>query len=352
MTRAIDYMMRMGHSVKIYAPDVEGVPNDYKGAEIETFPAYAFPFYKDRPWGLPSRELGKILKKDAPDVIHAVNPISLAASGVRYANKLEIPLVASFHTNIPLYLSHYNFEFLEPVIWSYLRGVHNKAGLNMVTSQAMYDLLEENDIEDLVVLPKGVDIENRNPRFENEAMRNKLISEASCEKLLIFVGRIAPEKEIESLKEILDRRSDVNLAIIGDGPDRERLEEHFKGYPVHFTGFLHGEELSQAFASGDAFIFPSLSETLGLVITEAMASGTPVIAAESEPTLEQITHKEDGFIYDRASIESLEDALDLLEDKKLVDRVIENGRHYAEQFSWDKASQAMLDTYIEVYETK
>lgn len=352
ITRAIDYMVRMGHSVKIYAPDVEGVPGDYKGAEIVTFPAYIFPFYKDRPWGLPSRELGKALEKDTPDVVHAVNPISLAASGVRYADKLEIPLVASFHTNIPHYLAHYNFEFLEPVIWGYLRRVHNKAGLNMVTSQAMVDLLEKNAIEELVLLPKGVDIDNRNPRFENETMRQRLMSNDQCEKLLIFVGRIAPEKEIDSLREILDRRPDVNLAVIGDGPDREHLEEHFDSYPVCFTGFLHDEELSQAFASGDAFIFPSISETLGLVITEAMASGTPVIAAKSEPTLEQITHKENGFIYDRESMASLEEALNLLDDTELVDRVIKNGRHYAERFSWDKASQAMLDTYIEVYEAK
>ena len=114
-----------------------------------------------------------------------------------------------------------------------------------------------------------------------------------------------------------------------------------------FTGFLHGEELSQAYASADAFVFPSTSETLGLVITESMASGTPVIAAYSDPTAEQIKHGKNGFMYQANSLTSLNETLDMLEDQELVREVRENARSYAEQFSWDNASQAMIDSYVE-----
>lgn len=349
LTHAIDYMLRMGHSVTVYCPDLEGTPATYKQARIRKFPAYTFFFYKQRPWALPTKKVKEALLEDQPDVVHAVNPIALAASGIYYADQLDIPLIASFHTNIPNYLAHYGFSLMEPLVWVYLRKLHNTAAANMVTSQAMHDLLADNGIPDAIVLPKGVDVDQRHPRFTCQEWRQDHLF-AGTDKLMLFVGRLAPEKQIDSIRDLLDQRQDVSLVIVGDGPDKERLEEHYSGYPVSFTGFLHGEDLSRAFASADAFIFPSTSETLGLVITEAMASGTPVIAANSQPTAEQVDHLDNGFVYESGDLVGLSACVDFLGDEVLMGRVRAAGRTYAEGFSWDRASQAILDAYQLVIE--
>lgn len=347
LTRAIDYMSRQGHELLVIAPDIEGLPTEYKGAKVVGAKTVTFFLYKQRPWAIPHKKVKGWLEEFQPDIVHAVNPASLTASAVHYAKKMSLPLICSFHTNLPAYTARYGIGFVEPLLWKYLRNLHNKAPLNLVTSKAMFDTLEEQKIHGLRILPKGVDTINRHPRFKSMEMRQQLTQGQTDKKLLIFVGRLAPEKAIDTLRPLFDQRNDICLAIVGNGPAKESLMKTFKGTDTVFTGFLHGEELSKAYASADAFVFPSTSETLGLVITESMASGTPVVAAYSEPTVEQIQHGENGFIYEAESLLSLNEAIDLLGDKKLIESVKVKARKYAEQFSWDKASQAMIDAYEE-----
>ncbi|MBG9980657.1 glycosyltransferase family 1 protein [Facklamia sp. DSM 111018] len=345
ITKAIEFMCRQGHQVLVIAPDIEGLPEYFEGAKVRGANTIKFFLYKQRPWAIPDSKVKVWLEEFQPDIVHAVNPASLTASAVYYANKLKIPLLCSFHTNLPDYADRYRVGFIKPILWRYIRKMHNKALVNLVTSQAMYDLLEAKDISNLQILPKGVDTINRHPRFHSEEMRHHLCQGNHNKKLLIYVGRLAPEKGIQRLRPLFDQRKDICLAIVGDGPARAELEEVFKNTPTFFTGFLHGKELSMAYASADAFVFPSTSETLGLVITESMASGTPVIAAYSPPTAEQIDHGESGLIYQEESMSTLHQAIDLLEDSQLVEKIRLNGREYAEAFSWDNASQAMLDAY-------
>lgn len=347
LTRAVDYLSKQGHQVLVIAPAIPGLPQSDHQVAIQGARTFTFFLYKERPWALPDPRIKQWLADFQPDLVHAVNPASLTAAGVHYAKRLKIPLIASFHTNLPDYADRYHLSFVKPVLWRYLRHLHNQASLNLVTSQAMYDLLDQHGIHDLAILPKGVAIEDRHPHFYSSQMRQTLMGEARDKKLLLFVGRLAHEKEIDSLRSLFDRRQDICLAIVGDGPARKHLETVFAGTPTVFTGFLHGEALSQAYASSDAFIFPSRSETLGLVITEAMASGIPVIAAESEPTLEQVRHERTGLIYQTEDIGSLDRAIDQLDDAVLVEALKKSGRQYAEGFSWEHASQALEAAYQE-----
>lgn len=220
----------------------------------------------------------------------------------------------------------------------------------MTPSQSMRDVLREQTIHDVIVLPKGVDLTKRNPSFKSQKVRQQLMADKSREKLLLFVGRLSTEKNIESLRAIFEQREDVNLVIVGDGPDREHLEKYFDGYPVTFTGFLHGALLSQVFASADAFIFPSISETLGQVILEAMASGLPVIAAESEPTIEQINDGYNGLIYQADNPHFLFTALEMLDNSLFKENLIQNSLTYAQQFSWVNTTQTMLNAYEKAIE--
>lgn len=345
LTFAVKYLVGQGHDVLVIAPGVEGLPDIYAGARVVGMPVTVFSIYPSRAWSFPTSKIKPVLEQFGPDIVHVANPVLLGASAVYYASKLNIPLICSFHTNLPKYLEMYHLGALKPMLWFYLQSLHNKAALNLVTSQAMREELEAQDIRGVTVLPRGVDTERRHPQFEDAAMRLRLCGGQRNKKLLIFVGRLAPEKEIHKLRKLLDARDDVCLAIVGDGPEREALEALFEGTYAVFTGFLHGEELSRAYASADAFVFPSVSETLGLVILEAMASGTPVLAAASAPTLEQIRHKVNGLIFRDEDPESMEEAVDLLYDEELMEAMRDRARGEAEQFSWDRASARILDAY-------
>lgn len=344
LTNAIRYIRQQGHDVLVIAPDLGKV--NYFDADIVGIRSITLPFYKSRKFSLPSKNVKKILEDFKPDVVHAVEPLLLATSGVKYAKKLNIPLITSYHTHIPKYLRYYNFGGLaEPLVWRYISHQHKQALINLCTSNSIREELETHNIKNFHVLNRGVDTVNRHPKFYDVNMRNRLTHGDNNKRLLIFVGRLAAEKEIHTIKPLLKARNDITLAIIGDGPEREKLEKEFQSTDTVFTGFLHGEELSKAYASADALIFPSVTETLGLVILEAMASGLPVIAAESEPTMEQISHMKNGLIFQNQDLESMENAINLLNNKALLQTMKKNARREAEQFSWDKASQQLLDFY-------
>lgn len=351
-TRLANFVVQLkdsGHEVIVISPEL-GI-NNYKGVPVYGLETVTFPLYGSRPWGLPSRKVKTIFKQFKPDVVHAVNPISLGSSAVHYANKLNIPLITSYHTHLPNYLDHYNMSLLKPVLWEYIRYWHTKSDFNITVSQSLMNELNDEMIPTQGVLPRGIDIDGRHPDFFDQELYDELTFNEPSHKLLVYVGRLAPEKDIEHLRAMFDHRNDLCLAIVGDGPDRERLEEVFAGTKTSFLGFKHGEDLSKAFATGDAFVFPSTSETFGLVISEAMASGIPVIAAKSEPTIEQITDMETGLIYESGNTESLMEAINYIDNPLLMQKLSLKGRSEAMKYTWDNATINLLDFYTQTIET-
>ncbi|KGX92016.1 glycosyl transferase [Pontibacillus halophilus JSM 076056 = DSM 19796] len=346
LTKAIKHLRSNDHEVIVIAPDL-GV-TEFEGAIIEGVKATNLPFYRYRPFALPNKKVKGILEKHQPDLVHVVNPALLGVSGVKYAKQLQFPLVASYHTHVPKYLDYYNLYPLKPLLWWHFKRLHNQADYNLCTSQAVKDELDKHGFYNVNVWQRGVAIENYHPTYYNEDMRNRLSGGEPHKKLLVFVGRLAPEKEIHKLKPLLEQRDDVRLAIVGDGPVREQLESKFEGTNTIFTGFLHGEELAQAFSSADAFIFPSITETLGLVILEAMASGLPVIAAKSGPTMEQVDDERTGLLFENEDTSSLIEAVRKLEDSDLHQHMRDEARAEAEKFSWTRPSQQLQEVYEEI----
>ncbi|WP_138417139.1 glycosyltransferase family 4 protein [Aquibacillus sediminis] len=343
LTHAIKYMKKQGHEVVVIAPDL-GV-YEYEGAQIEGVKATTLPFYRYRPFALPQKKVKRLLQKHNPDLVHVVNPALIGATGVHYAEKLGYPLIASYHTHVPKYFDYYNFGLLKPVCWSYFRMLHNKADINLCTSGTVRKELIEKDFFNVHLWERGVDIDRYHPIHKNESMRERLTNGSKDKKLLLFVGRLASEKEIHKLKPLVKQRDDVCLAIVGDGPAREDLEQTFSGTDTVFTGFMHGEQLAQAFASADAFMFPSVTETLGLVILEAMASGLPVIAAKSGPTMEQITDGKTGILFENENTASLIEAVNQLDNEVLYKELRKCARAEAEKFSWSRPSAQLLKFY-------
>ncbi|MGI8315249.1 glycosyltransferase family 4 protein [Halobacillus mangrovi] len=345
LKEAIKYLRNQEHEVVVIAPDL-GV-KEYEGAIVEGVKTTKLPFYRSKEFSMPQRKVKDLLIKHDPDLVHVVNPAFVGVSGVYYANKLNYPLIASYHTHVPKYMDYYRLYPLKPAVWWYFRKLHNFADVNLCTSNAIKKELDARNFHNVSVWDRGVAVDHYHPRHKNEEMRNRLSDGKEDNKLLVFVGRLAAEKEIHKIKPLLEERDDISLAIVGDGPVRGQLEETFKGTNTVFTGLLHGEELAQAFSSSDALIFPSVTETLGLVILESMASGLPVIAAKSGPTMEQVEDGKTGLLFENEKTDTMIDAINRLEDEDLYQELCRNARKEAEKYSWQKPSEQILDYYHE-----
>lgn len=345
LANMIIQLKKLGHELLIVSPDL-GL-RDFHGVPVLGMETITFPLYNSRPWGLPSRKLKKVMLSFNPDVVHAVNPFLMVTSAVYYAKKLNIPLMTSYHTHLPAYLDHYHMPLLKPVLWEYIGYWHRMADINITVSETLKEDLLQQAIPTLGVLPRGIDLETRHPDFFDQALYDRLTFNQAHQRLLVYVGRLAQEKDIAQLRVIFKHRTDVCLAIVGDGPEREHLEEVFEGTKTTFLGFLHGKELSKAFATGDGFIFPSTSETFGLAISEAMASGLPVFAANNGPTLEQIIPNKTGFVFEPNNEVSLMEALKQLNQPLLMKQVSLRARQEAQKYSWSAATRSLIDFYEE-----
>jgi glycosyltransferase involved in cell wall biosynthesis len=333
-----------GHDVLLIAP--AGAPDEYAGVRIIGVPTFRFFLYPEKPFARPwPRGLGRRLRDFKPDLIHAVNPGFLAFAAIYHAKRLRVPLVMSYHTHIPTYARYYGLPWMEPLLWYGFRTVHNRAVINLCPSSTTAEELKRRGFRNVHLWARGVDVSLFNPRRRSDTWRESILQDGGS-KVLLYVGRLAPEKGIERLRPCLDAFPDVHLVIVGDGPHRAVLEQTFQGCNVTFTGYLFGEELATAYASADGFVFPSTTETLGLVVLEALASGLPVAAAASPAMQEVLENGRIGLLFDPADETQLIRTVDkLLHDEDWRHQAQLRAREAAEQWDWSGAAHQLLEYY-------
>jgi len=297
LTRTVEQLGAAGDQVMVFCP--EGAPSHFAGAEIVGVPALPLPLYPELKLALPRPAVSDALDQFQPDLVHVVNPAVLGLGGIWLAKTRELPLVASYHTHLPKYLEHYGMGMLEPLLWELLKAAHNQAQLNLCTSTAMVEELRERGIQHTALWQRGVDTELFRPDRARPELRQRLLGgQGDSNALLLYVGRLSAEKQIERIRPVLDAMPQARLALVGDGPHRQQLEKVFAGSATTFVGYLGGEELAGAYASADAFLFPSSTETLGLVLLEAMAAGCPVVAARRGGIPDIVTDGLNGCLYE------------------------------------------------------
>jgi len=157
LIHTVEHLQRSGEQVLIFSPDY-GI-TEYKGARVYGVEGLPLPMYPELKMALPSPAIGQQLQQFKPDIIHVVNPAILGLGGIYYGKKLNIPILASYHTHLPKYLHHYGFGMLEPLLWELLKGAHNQAELNLCTSTAMVEELRTHGIERVDLWQRGVDTE-------------------------------------------------------------------------------------------------------------------------------------------------------------------------------------------------
>ena len=349
LTKTVRHLVEAGDEVLIFCP--EGAPEHYMGARVVGVPAMPLPLYPELKLALPRPAMAEALDQFGPDLVHVINPAVLGLGGIWLAKTKGYPLVASYHTHLPKYLEHYGMGLLEPLLWELLKAAHNQAQLNLCTSTAMVAELSDKGIQHTALWQRGVDTEMFRPELRSSASRERLLGgHSDTGKLLLYIGRLSAEKQIERIKPVLEALPDARLALVGDGPHRSRLEEIFSGLPVTFVGYLAGEELAAAYASGDAFVFPSSTETLGLVLLESMAAGCPVVGANRGGIPDIVTDGVNGCLYepdgeDDGAASLTAAVLRLLGDQEQRQILSFHARREAEAWGWAGATAQLRRYY-------
>ena len=349
LTKTVEHLVAGGDEVLVFCP--EGAPDVYMGARVVGVPAMPLPLYPELKLALPRPAVAEALDRFRPDLVHVVNPAVLGLGGIWLAKTKGYPLVASYHTHLPKYLEHYGMGMLEPLLWELLKAAHNQARLNLCTSTAMVQELREKGIQHTDLWQRGVDTDLFRPEHRNAAMRSRLLGgHTDSGNLLLYIGRLSAEKQIERIRPVLEALPNTRLALVGDGPHRQQLEAHFSGLPATFVGYLAGQELASAYASGDAFGFPSSTETLGLVLLEAMAAGCPVVGANRGGIPDIVCDGENGCLYEPDGTDggaaSLTAAVQrLLGNNQERQALREAARREAERWGWAGATAQLRGFY-------
>ena len=348
LTKTVQHLVAAGDEVLIFCP--EGAPETYGGARVVGVPAMPLPLYPELKLALPRPAVSEALDRFAPDVVHVVNPAVLGLGGIWLAKSRGYPLVASYHTHLPKYLEHYGMGMLEPLLWELLKAAHNQALLNLCTSTAMVEELAGKGIQNTALWQRGVDTELFTPQLANKEMRQRLHgNHDDTGHLLLYIGRLSAEKQIERIRPVLEAMPQTRLALVGDGPYRQQLERIFEGTATTFVGYLAGEELASAYASGDAFLFPSSTETLGLVLLESMAAGCPVVGANRGGIPDIVSDGVNGCLYDPDQSESLITAVQrLLGNGDTRQQLRTAARQEAERWGWAGATEQLRGYYRKV----
>lgn len=351
LARLVGHLRAGGHEVALVSPRVGEAGAD---APLHLrLPGVPVPMYPELLLTrIPGRKERLALEDFGPRVVHCATESVIGWWGRRWALRTGRPLVTSFHTNFPEYAADYGLRLLTPIAWRLLRRFHEPAARTLCPSEETLGELRRRGFHGrLDVWSRGVDSELFAPARRSAAVRARLAPNAAV--ILLYVGRLAGEKRLDVLVDAFEtvRRAEGNrvaLVLVGDGPWGERLRRR-RTPGMHFTGYLRGAELADAYASADIFAFPSDTETFGNVVVEAMASGLPVVGVDRGGVRTTIDPGKTGLRVTPGDPAAFAEALlRLVRDPALRTRLGREARSRAETMEWGRILDGVLRTYQEV----
>jgi len=329
----------LGHKVSVHrsgnaASDIE--------TDTWSFPVYKYPEIKI---GV-TRKINLIDRWafDRPDVIYIATEGPQGNAAMRAAKELGIPTISGYHTNFHQYTKSFHIGFLSKLVLRYVRSFHRMATLTMVPSETCLADLQELKFRHLHIMGRGVDTNRFHPKHRCATLRNSW-GASDTVPVVTFVSRISLEKNLtllqNSIEEVLKVHPEAKVVIIGDGPAKAQFQQDHQEYI--FTGFLTGEELGRHYASADMLIFPSLTETFGNVITEALASGLVVVAYDYAGASMHINNAVNGFTADVGDENAFLEATKLAATQVFDATLRENAYKSVANISWRSIAKNFAD---------
>lgn len=346
----IEGLRERGHDLQLIRPrQASDTTNaDAESPGLVLLRGLPIPRYPQLKMGLPSRQaLVALWAHRRPDLVHVVTEGPLGWSAVQAAARLHIPVVSDFRTNFHSYSRHYGVGWLHKPILQYLRKFHNRTRVTMVPTDALRQALAAEGFRDLEVIARGVDTNLFHPRRRSAELRRSWGADENT-PVALHVGRLAPEKNLGTLFAAFEAAQAVNpqvrLVLVGDGPERRELE--YRWPRAIFAGTRRGVDLATHYASADAFLFPSTTETFGNVTPEAMASGLAVLAYDYAAAGQFIDSGINGKLvpFDH-STSFVRLATELLSDPFALRSLGLHARRTAEALAWSRVVAQLENVY-------
>ena len=298
----VEGLRARNHAVQLLRPrQIKGEQASSDGAD-ERFHevlmrGLPIPRYPHLRMGMASkRSLVQLWTLRRPDIVHIATEGPLGWTALQAASYLKLPICSDFRTNFHAYSKHYGIGWLNKPIMVYLRKFHNRTQCTMVPDAGLRDELQGLGFQGVRVLARGVDTQLFDPARRSAALRASW-GATEQDPVILHVGRLAPEKNLATLVEAFEALRQIQprarLVLVGDGPARAELQARLPD--AVFAGMRHGEDLAAHYASGDLFVFPSLTETFGNVTPEALASGLPVLAYDYAAAAQLIDNGVNGW---------------------------------------------------------
>ena len=340
----VRYLQATGREVLVFAPDI--AVEQIGASQVIPVPSIGVPQAPETRLALPNPLVARHIEDFNPDLIHLFSPAAMAVNGMAVGRHLNVPVIANYQTDLPGYTEHYGFPMLSGPVNRWLRYIHNGCHLTLAPTRTIIHQLRAVGYRRVRHWGRGVNTERFSPQQARLAMRRRLLNGRDPASLLcIFVGRLANEKRIDLLRDVAQTPG-VALTVIGDGALREELERAFADTDVYFTGYLIGDELAQAYASADVFVFPGEYETFGQVIQEAMASGLPSVVVNAGGAPDVIRDGLSGIVVEPTAA-AFASVIRRLRDQPALRRSMSfKAREMAEERPWS-ALMAQLESYYE-----
>ncbi|MEM9706649.1 MAG: glycosyltransferase family 1 protein [Pseudomonadota bacterium] len=354
LNKLVAHLETRGHDVLVFAPTVKKAAFQHSG-ELVSVPSLALPGSRSE-YRLGLGVHGQVrrrLERFAPTLIHISAPDYIGFTALKFAIAQKIPAVASFHTRFDTYPRYYGARWLEPRLTRYMRWFYNQCEHVYPPSQSMADeLAAENIGRELRLWTRGVDREVFTPSRRDPDWRRSLGFEPD-DVVVVFVGRLVLEKGIDLFADAVVKAQashpTIKALIVGDGPERDRFAARLPG--AVFVGYQQDGALGRAYASGDIFFNPSITETFGNVTLEAMACGLPSIVAAASGSKSLITDGDTGLLRSpdisaNGGADGFAEALAALAgDAKTRKAMGARAARTAENYSWTTILDALIRDY-------
>lgn len=337
------YLRDHGHQALVFAAGPG--PQEHLGFRVVPVGGLRFPLYPALTIAPYCHGMFRIMRDFRPDLVHLASPFVLGVQGRRAGAHLGVPVVAHFQTDVARYARSYGAGPLASVASAHMRRLHNRCQATYAPTISVARELEAQGYNNVRVSGRGVDTALFDPARRSAELRAGLLGPGE-HTLLIYVGRLSSEKNLSLLSPLAATLPGVRLVLVGEGPHRGALEREFRGLPVTFAGLQHGEMLATYYASGDVFVFPSVTETFGQVVQEAMASGVPVLALRAGGVQDLFRDGEEGYLVPPGDLHRWTEAAGrLVNDATLRNRFAQRARASAETRTW----RAIFDQLILEY---